>query len=61
MRFVFSECDLGWDHDDRFFTSTIATNRQWFCDKVDYSTHILSVSYIGSAIGTFILPIVADK
>ncbi|KAK3858083.1 hypothetical protein Pcinc_035705 [Petrolisthes cinctipes] len=54
-------CVNGWEYDQSQFTSTVATSFDWVCDKVHYSPLLLSTFMIGNTVGTFFLPILADK
>ncbi|KAK3856059.1 hypothetical protein Pcinc_037584 [Petrolisthes cinctipes] len=58
---VTQECVNGWEYDQSQFTSTVATSFDWVCDKVHYSPLLLSTFMIGNTVGTFLLPILADK
>ncbi|KAL7648365.1 UNVERIFIED_CONTAM: hypothetical protein RMT77_000271 [Armadillidium vulgare] len=55
------QCVLEWTHDKLTFQESVGTSMGYYCDKEIYSTHIFSFHTIGAIIGTFLLPIIADK
>ncbi|XP_076064252.1 organic cation transporter 1-like [Oratosquilla oratoria] len=54
-------CQLRWDHDETSFKETVATKLNLFCDKEGFAQTIYSVNAAGNAVGTFFLPLIADK
>lgn len=55
------ECSNGWEHDASQFSATVATSFGWVCERARYSHHVLSVTMAGNTVGTFLLPLIADK
>lgn len=58
---VFPECLDGWEFDTSQFSATVATTLGWVCERGHYSHYTLSTTMAGNAVGTFLLPILADK
>ena len=59
---VLIACQKGyWVHDHVNFDESIGSTKQWYCNESIYSTTALSINNAGSAAGTFLLPIIADK
>ncbi|XP_068243997.1 carcinine transporter-like [Palaemon carinicauda] len=54
-------CSQGWEHDRYEFLETVATLNNWLCDKEKYSSYMMSMSTIGNAVGTLVIPVLADK
>ncbi|XP_050728346.1 solute carrier family 22 member 7-like [Eriocheir sinensis] len=55
------ECSDGWEFDTSQFSATVATTLGWVCERDHYSHFTLSASMAGNAVGTFVLPLLADK
>lgn len=55
------ECTDGWEFDTTQFSTTVATTQGWVCERGHYSYYTLSTSMAGNAVGTFLLPLLADK
>ncbi|KAG7158217.1 Carcinine transporter-like 3 [Homarus americanus] len=55
------ECISGWQHDPSQFTKTLSTELEWVCEREIYSQHVLSFTMAGNTVGTFLLPILADR
>ncbi|XP_066968410.1 beta-alanine transporter-like [Macrobrachium rosenbergii] len=54
-------CSHGWEHDRYEYLETVATLNDWLCDKENYSSYMLSMNTIGNAVGTLLMPLIADK
>lgn len=54
-------CNNGWTYDKTDYDSTIPSDFDWVCDKVGYATDTFTVGTLGSAIGTVVFGILADK
>lgn len=56
-----TECQFGWEYDTTDYENTIPSEFNWVCDKDHYATDCFTWGSIGSAIGTVIFGILADK
>ncbi|XP_076049091.1 carcinine transporter-like [Oratosquilla oratoria] len=54
-------CQRGYDHDTTSFSETLVTYYGWFCDKESYVSHTFTVHVIANAVGTVVMPFIADK
>jgi hypothetical protein len=54
-------CNNGWSYDKTDYDDTIPSAFNWVCDRVGYATDTFTVGTLGSAIGTVLFGILADK
>lgn len=55
------ECPDGWHYDYQDLYPTIATEKDWVCDKVRYPYHIQTMFYIGTSIGCVLFGYISDR
>ncbi|XP_063849801.1 beta-alanine transporter-like [Scylla paramamosain] len=55
------KCSHGWEFDQSDFTETDPSAHEWVCDKAFYAHNSLSINLAGRALGTLILPMLADN
>ncbi|CAL8092584.1 unnamed protein product [Orchesella dallaii] len=55
------KCQFGWDFDKTDYESTIPSEYEWVCDNDFYATDCFTWGSFGSAIGTILFGIMADK
>ncbi|XP_050689097.1 solute carrier family 22 member 21-like isoform X2 [Eriocheir sinensis] len=56
-----SECVHGWEYDRSQFSETFPSEVDWVCTYKDYAPHTLSINVVGRALGTLLLPLLADN
>lgn len=54
-------CQFGWEYDKTDYENTVPSEFNWVCDRDTYATDCFTWGSIGSAIGTVIFGILADK
>ncbi|XP_076049084.1 organic cation transporter 1-like [Oratosquilla oratoria] len=54
-------CQSGYDYDRTSYAETLSTYYGWLCDKEAYASHSFTVNVAGNAVGTVLLPYIADK
>ncbi|MPC87754.1 Solute carrier family 22 member 24 [Portunus trituberculatus] len=61
MHVDFSECSHGWEFEQSDFIETDPTEHELVCDKSSYAHNTMSINLAGRALGTLIMPMIADK
>jgi len=54
-------CKYGWEFDKTDYESTIPSEFSWVCDRNHFATDVFTWTNVGSAVGTVIFGIAADK
>lgn len=54
-------CNLGWTYDKTDYETTIPSDFDWVCENMGHATDTFTVETIGSAVGTVVFAIMADK
>ncbi|XP_076049086.1 organic cation transporter 1-like [Oratosquilla oratoria] len=54
-------CQRGYDYDTTSVSETLITYYGWFCDKESYVSHSFTVYAIANALGTVVMPFIADR
>jgi hypothetical protein len=55
------KCNFGWEYDKTDYESTIPSEFDWVCQRDHLATEVFTWTNVGSAVGTIIFGIFADK